>query len=450
VTLAGKRIPRSLLYLTLSCLMYVSVEGLCLLGLVALRAKGAYYDPLPSSLSQEQKNVIIALLEDRPTLLNHHPILGWAPKPNTHSKDVRINSQGIRSEHDYARDVEARRARVTAFGDSFTFGSELDGQATWEQQLEDKDARFEVLNFGVGAYGLDQAYLRYLLDGVLFNSDIVVIGFMSENIYRNLNVFRPFYSSMYRANIYTKPRFLIENGNLSLFKNPLTTVEDYRRFLTNSEGMLREIGSRDYFYHMGYLAGPMDRLPSVRLLKIATRSAKERLNPVVTREGSYAVSSEGFLLASALFEEFYCAALQHESLPVILIFPDLGDFVRQRSRLTRRYKPLLESFERKGFRYLDTLDAFVAHDPQLPLDRLTVDRWGHYSHLGNELVAKHLQRYLTDQGLVNRDVIKTLARAAREKQICPKTRAVATVRRESVLRGAKPADLPVKQSPSSS
>ncbi len=398
--------------------MYVSLEGLCYLGLVALRVKGAYYAPLPSALSQEQKNLIIARLEDSPPLPNHHPILGWAPKPNAHFKDVRINSQGIRSEHDYSHDVDARLVRVSAFGDSFTFGSEVDGQATWERQLEDNDARFEVLNFGVGAYGLDQAYLRYLLDGVHFDSDIVVIGFMSENIYRNLNVFRPFYSAMYRINIYTKPRFSIENGNLSLLTNPLTTVEDYRRFVTHSEGVLREIGSRDYFYHVGYLAGPMDRLPSVRLLKIATRSAKERLNPVVTREGSYAVSSEGFRLASALFEEFYCAALQHESLPVILIFPDLGDFERQRSRRTRRYKLLLESFETKGFRYLDTLDAFVAHDPQLPLDRLTIDRWGHYSRLGNQIVAKHLQRYLTDQGLVNRDAIKTRVRAARERQIC--------------------------------
>lgn len=138
-----------------------------------------------------------------------------------------------------------------------------------------------------------------------------MIGFMSENIYRNLNVFRPFYSSMYQGNLYTKPRFSIENGHLSLWKNPLTTVDDYRRFVTNDEAVLREIGSKDYFYQAGYFAGPMDRLPSVRLLKVATRSVKERLNPVVTREGSYAVSSEAFTLAAKLFDEFHCAALQH-------------------------------------------------------------------------------------------------------------------------------------------
>lgn len=331
---------------------------------------------------------------------------------------MKINSQGVRSAHDYSRDVDPKRVRVSAFGDSFTFGSDVDNTATWEYQLEERDARFEVLNFGVGAYGLDQAYLRYVQDGVHFHSDIVVIGFMSENIYRNLNVFRPFYSSMYTTSIYTKPRFSIENGNLSLLKNPLTTVDDYRRFVTNDEAVLREIGNKDYFYQAGYLAGPMDRLPSVRLLKVAIQRVKERLNPVVTREGSYAVSSEAFTLTTKLFGEFHCAALQHESLPVIIIYPDLGDFARYHSHQTRRYEPLLKHLQSQDFRYLDVLDAFVAHDPHVPVDRLTIGQWGHYSLFGNEIVAQHLQRYLNDQGLVSRDVIKTLARAAREKQGC--------------------------------
>jgi len=414
----GKRTHQLLLYIILSCLVYVSIEGLCYLGLNALRAKGVGYDPLLSVLSQKQKNLISARLDDSPPLRGRHPILGWTPKPNTLSKDVKINSQGIRSAHDYFRDVDPKLVRVSAFGDSFTFGSDVDNAATWEYQLEERDARFEVLNFGVGAYGLDQAYLRYLQDGVHFHSDIVVIGFMSENIYRNLNVFRPFYSSMYATSIYTKPRFSIENDNLLLSRNPLATVEDYTRFMINDEAVLREIGSNDYFYQAGYLAGPLDRLPSVRLLKIATRRVKERLNPVVTTEGSYAVSSEAFTLTTKLLGEFHCAALQHESLPVIVIYPDLGDLSRYHSHQPRRYAPLLEYLQSQDFRVLDVLDAFVAHDPHVPVDRLTIGQWGHYSQFGNEIVAKHFQRYLNDQGLVSRDVIKTLARAAREKQGC--------------------------------
>jgi hypothetical protein len=306
---------------------------------------------------------------------------------------------------------------VSAFGDSFTFGSDVANDDTWESQLEEQDARFEVLNFGTGAYGLDQAYLKYLQDGVPFHSDIVIIGFMSENIYRNLNVFRPFYSSLYKTELFTKPRFSVENGNLILFKNPLTSKADYVRFVTNDETVLKEIGSKDYYYQIGYLAGAMDYLPSVRLLKIATRSLKERLNPVVTREGSYAVTSEAFRLTTRLLEAFYCAALQHESLPVIVIYPDLGDLNRHRDHQSKRYEPLLEHLHMNGFRYLDQLDALVAYDPHVPEDQLTVD-WGHFSRLGNKIVASYLQDYLRKEGLVSRDAIKSFTREARANDNC--------------------------------
>ncbi len=47
--------------------------------------------------------------------------------------------------------------------------------------LNELDTRLEVPNFGVGAYGLDQSFLRYQQDAVDFSPHIVVIGFMSEN-----------------------------------------------------------------------------------------------------------------------------------------------------------------------------------------------------------------------------------------------------------------------------
>jgi hypothetical protein len=194
MTVWENRTHRFVLYVAFICVVYLSMESLCYLGLFLLRAKGLEYQPLPSVLSQAQKNLINARLEDGAPRSAYNPVLGWSTKPLVHTQQVRTNSQGIRSEHEYSRDVPSHVIRVSAFGDSFTFGSDVANADTWESQLEEQDARFEVLNFGTGAYGLDQAYLKYLQDGVPFHSDIVIIGFMSENIYRNLNVFRPFYS----------------------------------------------------------------------------------------------------------------------------------------------------------------------------------------------------------------------------------------------------------------
>lgn len=419
MTLGKNRTRQFLLYIAFACVVYLGLEGLCYFGLMVLRVKGLEYHPLPTVLSQEQKNLLKARLEDDTTQKYiHHPVMGWAPKPLVHTPDVKINSQGIRSERDYSQDVPSHVIRVSTFGDSFTFGADVANDDTWESQLEEQDARFEVLNFGTGAYGLDQAYLRYLQDGVPFHSDIVIIGFMSENIYRNLNVFRPFYNSLYKTNLYAKPRFSIENGDLILFKNPLPTRADYERFVTDDEAVLKEIGNKDYYYQIGYHAGSMDGLPSVRLFKIATRSLKERLNPVVTREGSYAVTSEAFRLTTRLLEAFYCAALQHESLPVIVIYPDLGDLSRHRGHQLKRYESLLEHLHMNGFRYLDQLDALAAYDPDLPKDQLTVGPWGHYSRLGNKIVASYLHSYLRKAGLVSRDAIKSLTREARANHNC--------------------------------
>src|SRR5262245_17866041 len=169
------RTRRFLMYVALACVFYLTMEGLCYLGIQVLHAKGTEYHPLPSVLSQEQRDTLKTLLEDSGPLSGHHPVLGWSWKPLDQRRT--INSQGIRSEHDYSQVAPPVVVRVSAFGDSFTFGSEVEINETWESQLEGQDPRFEVLNFGVGAYGLDQAYLRYLQDGVHFHSDIVVIGF---------------------------------------------------------------------------------------------------------------------------------------------------------------------------------------------------------------------------------------------------------------------------------
>jgi hypothetical protein len=95
-------------------------------------------------------------------------------------------------------------------------------------------------------------------------------------------------------------------------------------------------------------------------------------------------------------------------VPLIVIYPDLGDFDRHLAHRPNRYEPLLQHLQRQGFRYLDLLDAFVAYDPQVPKDRLTVGPWGHYSHHGNQIVANHLYRYLVAQGLMSRDGIASV------------------------------------------
>lgn len=68
----------------------------------------------------------------------------------------------------------------------------MDAKDCWTECLSRFTPQVEVLNFGVPAYSLDQALLRYEKEGKPFKPRIVLMGFMTNHIRRNVNVYRPF------------------------------------------------------------------------------------------------------------------------------------------------------------------------------------------------------------------------------------------------------------------
>jgi hypothetical protein len=294
---------------------------------------------------------------------------------------------------------------VSAFGESFTFGSDVDDDDTWEAQLGRIDGRFEVMNFGVPAYGVDQAYLRYQRDGIGFDPDIVVIGYMTENLARSVNVYRPFYNDNYPT-LYTKPRFLLQQDRLVLASNPLTTVSDYQRFLDDDRTTLLRLGEHDRHYQERYLASRVDLLRSLRLMKMVGSLVRTRLSGAFTADGRYRAGSEAHRVTVKILEEFRREALANGSLPVVLIYPDLTDMRRYLDGQPRRYQPFLESLRSSGVRHLDLLDAFAAFDARFEIADMTVGRWGHLSPLGNGIVARYLLAYLEREQLSQRHSIE--------------------------------------------
>ena len=406
------RRPITTLLLT-SLLLFVSLEGTAYIALSVLSTFGISYAPVNASLSEEQRARLRLRLGEHQqsrTFGSYHPTLGWTVPMANATSDFTSNSQGIRGEREYTVEPATDAIRISAFGDSFTFGSEVADRDTWEEQLSRSVSRLEVLNFAVPAYGLDQAYLRYQTEGARFGSDIVVIGFMSENIRRNVNVFRPFYNRLYWSHLFTKPRFAVQEGELILLPNPLSTVSSYEQLLAHDQEVLAEVGRHDYFYRTHYHPGPFDHLRSVRLATMAWHAARNRWDGIFRADGMYNVHSEAFELTVTIFDAFYRDALTHQSLPLILIYPDLGDLDRYRRNAPRRYQPLLDVFKAKGYRHIDLLDAFIQYDPQVKTADLTVGTWGHLSPLGNKIVADYLLRYLQQEGPLTRARTRDQAR----------------------------------------
>src|SRR2546425_487125 len=88
-----------------------------------------------------------------------------------------------------------KRAAVAALWNSFVYCNEVKNEDSWPAQIELMYPGIEVLNYGVGGYGVDQAYLRFLAEGSRLSPRIVVIGFATDDLSRVVNVYRRFRSN---------------------------------------------------------------------------------------------------------------------------------------------------------------------------------------------------------------------------------------------------------------
>lgn len=331
----------------------------------------------------------------------HNPIMGWGIKPyGVWQETYRANSKGIRGNREYPVDPPDGIIRISTFGDSFTHCDDVKNEDTWQEQLSSADPRLEVLNFGVGGYGLDQAFLRYKEEGITYHSHIVFIGFMDENIKRLVNIYRPFY---YPGIPLTKPRFCIQGDNLVLLQNPLARLNDSRMLLSKPKEILDKLGKNDFHYQCSIKEGPFDFSPSVRLSKMGYHFVYQKYlelsDKSIFRKGFYNPESEAFKIGTKLFDEFYCTAQKNSSLPVIVLFPNKQDVERYLSHHIKIYAPLTQYFDSQGYRYIELLQAFDEYHTQSNVDNLF--NGYHYSPLGNLIVAKFILNYLKENRLTN-------------------------------------------------
>lgn len=376
-------------------LMLLLFEGLARVGLKFISANwGLNYHPtLNLQLSAPHHDSLTKFIADDIALTGFSKTLGWTNKANIETEDgVHItNSIGVRGKREYQKDKPTDKIRVTSFGDSFTYGMEVRGQQTWQQQLEALDPQFETMNFGVGAHGTDQALMRYRTEGADYESDFVVIGFMTENINRILNVYRPFYMPTTGIPV-TKPRYQLRGGNLVFIDNPNEQVEDYSALLEDTIDTLHRYGQNDFYYRRAYAAGSFDRFATVRLWKMA--SATFLSKPTYELNGVYAKDGEGFQLLTAILKAFAQEVAATGATPVVLISPQLRDVERQVAGQSKMYQPLLEWLTANDIEHIDLLPTINAFDVQHVIYDFFSPTRGHYSARGNRWVAQAVRKRL--------------------------------------------------------
>ena len=156
----------------------------------------------------------------------YDPSKGWITKPNL--RDVRAfdnkllntNSKGFRGRKDFPQSKNKEKLRILILGDSFTFGDEVSDDETYSYYLQEMLPHTDVINMGVHGYGHDQMLVLFKEEGVKYQPDIVILGFLPLDMVRNLLEFRDF----------AKPRFFLERNKLKLTGTPVPRPEEILRW----------------------------------------------------------------------------------------------------------------------------------------------------------------------------------------------------------------------------
>ncbi|HVG06687.1 MAG TPA: SGNH/GDSL hydrolase family protein [Thermoanaerobaculia bacterium] len=395
--------------------VWILVELACWVGLWALdRYKGIEYTPaLVRTLSDKHRGILQAHIGESGSYVLFDPELGWTIRPNGSKRGYRTNRYAIRASREYAIEPPPGTLRLAAFGDSFTHASDVPNGETWHFRMEEMGPQMgkqlEVLNFGVPGFDPGQALLRYRREGVKFHPHIVLIGFMSENINRMVNTFRPFYFP--KSGVpFTKPRFALRGGELVLIPNPIQSFDGYRELLRDAEHVLPRIGENDYYYQRSSKPNPLDFLPSVRFGSIFS---DQYLDQPIRRGGVYNTRSEAYQVTRSVLEEFYKEVAQNGSLPIIVIFPERRDIRARQEGKTIVYQPLLDELRGKGYRVIDLMEGFERYDPQ---GEMMKKKFIHYPKSGNRMVARHILDYLEKNRLTTAEGARAALKSVNASQ----------------------------------
>ncbi len=174
-------------------------------------------------------------------------ILGWDRKKNStgyefsdQKSHFNISKMGNRGVSRFSSN------KISVFGDSFAFCRYVNDDETWENFLE-KKIKSNVYNYGVGNYGIDQSFLKYIRYNKKLKNKIVIFNVVPETIARISS-----YWKHYRefGNIMAfKPVYLLKNHKLILKKNLLKKGLPQEKIYR----ILNEVKKYDFFYKKKFL-----------------------------------------------------------------------------------------------------------------------------------------------------------------------------------------------------
>lgn len=294
---------------------------------------------------------------------------------------------------------------IKAFGDSFTQGTGVKDNETWEAYIEQLTG-WDCLNFGVQGYGVDQAFLKYSrLDNV--KSKYTLLATHIENIGRLVSVYRAFYTGRWGP---PKPYYTALNDKIELVEAPVTSQKHAYKLL--DKHFVDQIRAVDYWpnYYENVRGSP-SRLtwPSTWMIFkhfdfFYNRSIfefKRKVFPSYDLELQrskyyhlYDESSIAFTILKHIITGFIELSHERSEIPIVIIFPSQHALDVLSSYRTSLYSAFLTFLHAQDYPFLDFGSILVSE----AYSQYYLSYDGHFSPEGNARIAHELLKYIENLG----------------------------------------------------
>lgn len=304
-------------------------------------------------------------------------ILGWNKVVNKFG-----NSRNLPN-REFVKDT---LTQIDFYGDSFTYGAEVNDDKQIWTNLISKKLNIIVNNKGVGGFGSDQSYLKFKTNKN--PSKIVVLNHLSENIIRNVNQFRHL---IYPSNYYDlKPIFILEDNQIKLIDLPELKINP-KKFKKNPNSYLKydffKLGSNSGIYHKKF---PY----SVTLFKslLTNWKIKSLFKYYSGYQPFYNLNHESNALyvTKSILEGFISDSRKKDLIPIITILPTYKDFEFYDKYGYLPYKPLIDMLNKNSF-FIDFGHEIIISKKSFNLEemlKLYKSKSTHMNENGHKIIAE--------------------------------------------------------------
>lgn len=352
----------------------------------------------------------------------YDPELGWVRKPFTQKEETgkdgktqyTINAFGARSNSGH----ENLNRLISCYGDSFTFCRQVNDNETFEWYLSEI-TKTDVLNFGVGNYGLDQSILRLQREYSLNRTKIVIMGVVPSTIVRILCVWKHY--NEFGNVLGFKPRFILSNGDTKLVRNIIDAEEKFDRY----KDFIHEINKYDEFYESKFkkemlsfpyfisvMSNPQRNIPIIAMVLWNKLFDKERQdqtypsamqvimdNNLNLRVSLFNKNCYAVILLQQLISKFIEYGKKNDFIPVFLWMPQKDDILYIKKKKSVFYGQFISQIQ-QTLAVIDLTDLLLCYEE---LDELYSDdsRYGgHFNKKGNSIIADFIYSSLLQKGIL--------------------------------------------------